>query len=84
MSGLDHDLVVPTDSALSFGAPQGVLKCSHIRYFADNQAQSAIQNFVRPASAPVVATPAPVATGQIRKVDDTLWIGNVRIPVRQP
>ncbi len=53
MSGIDHDLVVPTDSALGFGAPQGVPKCCHIEYFADYQVQNAIQNFVRPVAAPL-------------------------------
>ncbi len=81
MSGIDHDLVVPTDSALSFGSAEGVFTCSHIEYFSDPSVQNVIRSFVLPAVPPPVP-PAPVSGG-IRRVGDTLWIGNVRVPVRK-
>jgi hypothetical protein len=81
LSGMDHDLVVPTHSALSFGAPQVVFACSHIEYFSDPDVQNAIRDFVRPAPQPPV--PPAVPGGGIRRVGDMLWIGNVRVPVRK-
>jgi pimeloyl-ACP methyl ester carboxylesterase len=85
LSGMDHDLVVPTHSALSFGAPQVVFACSHIEYFSDPGVQNAIRDFVRPAPQPPVppAVPPAVPGGGIRRVGDMLWIGNVRVPVRK-
>jgi hypothetical protein len=81
LSGVDHDLVVPTHSALSFGSSQVVFACSHIEYFSDLAAQNAIRDFVRPAPQPPV--PPAVVMGGIRRVGDMLWIGNVSVPVRK-
>lgn len=80
MSGVDHDLVVPTDSALSFGLPQGVFACSHVEYFSNPVVQSAIRTFFLPMAQAAAAPPTSV--GGIQHVGDMLWIGNVRVPVR--
>jgi len=57
-----HDLVVPTASALRLGAAQGLLHCSHVHYFLEPAVQTAIGAFFAPAIAPAsVAPPAPVA-----------------------
>ncbi len=79
MSGVDHDLVVPTHSALSFGSAQRAFACSHVEYFSDVAVQNAVRPFVAPA---MQAAAAPAAA--IRYVGETLWIGNVRVPVRKP
>jgi hypothetical protein len=46
MSGIDHDLVVPTASALAFGKPEPLLACSHVQYFAQPQVKHAIAAIV--------------------------------------
>ena len=38
----DHDLVVPTESALGFGNRQATLICNHFNYFKDTAVQAAI------------------------------------------
>jgi hypothetical protein len=82
MSGIDHDLVVPTHSALSFGLPQGVFACSHVEYFSDSGVQNAIRTFGLPMT--LSATAPSTVAGGTRREGDTLWIGNLKVPVRKP
>ena len=60
MSGIDHDLVVPTASALAFGQTEPLLNCSHLDYFAQPAVQQAI-GAIAPAAA--VAAAAAAAAG---------------------
>ena len=53
LSGISHDLVVPTNSALFFGTQKPVLSCSHIQYFQ----QPAVQSFFDSLGPTVVQTP---------------------------
>ncbi len=78
-----HDLVVPTSSALSFGAPEPRLHCSHLQYFQQPAVQAALRAFcVPPAVGPAPAPPAD--GGAIAIHDDHVVIGGVRVPKRQP
>jgi hypothetical protein len=43
-----HDLVVPTESALAFGSAGPVLSCSHSSYFAEASVQQTITDFFGP------------------------------------
>lgn len=42
--GVDNDLIVPTASALGFGARQPVLNCGHSDYFRDGLVHSAVRS----------------------------------------
>jgi hypothetical protein len=48
LNGMDHDLVVPTASALGYGTPQPILRCSHVNYFSDPMIQPVIQTCFYP------------------------------------
>jgi hypothetical protein len=52
MAGLDHDLVVPTHSALAYGQPQPVLACSHTRYFEQSEVRQAVLEALPPGRDP--------------------------------
>jgi hypothetical protein len=80
LSGVPNDLVVPTYSALAFGAQSPVLSCSHCNYFKDPGVHGAIQSFCPPQGAPVI----PVSGGRMENVVDYVVIGGIRIPVRNP
>ena len=80
MSGVDHDLVVPPHSALSFGSPKGAFMCSHIAYFSDAAVKAAIWAFIGAVAA--VGTPSAAVPGpQISQAGNTMWIGNVGLPI---
>ena len=78
-----HDLVVPTDSALGFGTPEPVLHCSHVHYFTQPAVRQAILNFCPPlpVAQPVFSAVAPEATG-IQVFPDCVVIGGIRLPRR--
>ncbi len=63
MSGIDHDLVVPTASALYYGTAQPLLACSHVQYFAQPQVRQAIAAIVPAPPAALAPTVAAVAPG---------------------
>ena len=77
-----HDLVVPTDSALAFGAKEPVLTCSHVHYFLQPEVRTAIQNFC-PPPAPVVVPPQPAVHQKLDVASDHVKIGDISFP-RQP
>jgi hypothetical protein len=54
MHDIDNDLVVPTSSALGFGAPAPVLKCSHVQYFSQAEVRRAIDNYFPQPPAPTI------------------------------
>ena len=69
LDGIPNDLVVPAGSALFFGTPRPLLKCSHIQYFQD----AAVQKFfdsLRPAAPPPTPPPAPAATSVVETQRD--------------
>ncbi len=58
-----NDLVVPTASALAFGAPQPTLSCSHVRYFLEPTIRNAVQQFLAPPiAAPATALPTAASS----------------------
>jgi hypothetical protein len=61
MGGIAHDLVVPTASALAWGAKQSPLTCSHDRYFERDEVRAAVIAALQPPAAPPPSVPAPVS-----------------------
>lgn len=55
LSGIPHDLVVPTSSARFFGTARPLLNCSHIQYFQ----QAAVWAFFDSLGAATAPTPPP-------------------------
>jgi hypothetical protein len=78
-----HDLVVPTESALGYGMPEPVLNCSHIHYFMQSAVQQAFVNFCTAQSAlqPGFAAAPPVGPG-VQVFPDQVVIGGVRVSRR--
>ena len=84
LSGIGHDLVVPTHSALGFGRPQPVLQCSHTQYFEHPEVQAAIRNFYpAPVAVPAAAgtAPSPATGSVIRDASGALIINGIKVPV---
>ena len=61
MGGIAHDLVVPRDSAVAFGAAQMDLSCSHSNYFRNTGVRDVIEAF---GGAPLIAVAASATAPQ--------------------
>lgn len=96
LSGVSHDLVVPTSSALFFGTPRPILNCSHIQYFQQTPVQSFFDSLSPVASPPLSPPPSPSPTPVIEtqkditvsgpvkfKEPDYITKGGVKIPVKK-
>ncbi len=96
LSGVSHDLVVPTSSALFFGTPRPILNCSHIQYFQQTPVQSFFDSLRPVASPPPSPPPSPSPTpvmelqkditvsGPIKLTQpDYITKGGVKIPVKK-
>jgi pimeloyl-ACP methyl ester carboxylesterase len=73
MSGIDHDLVVPTASALAFGTPeQPLLACSHVNYFSQPAVKQGIEAI---APRPQVVVAKAAASENAYTLDKDMQVG---------
>jgi pimeloyl-ACP methyl ester carboxylesterase len=70
MGRIAHDLVVPTASALAWGAKQAPLTCSHDRYFEREEVRAAVMAALQPPAAPPPSVAAPVSDRSSRGATD--------------
>jgi hypothetical protein len=78
MGGIAHDLIVPRDSALAFGAKQRELRCSHSNYFLEPDVFDAIENFGGRAAIAAAAAAAPIGPA-VSAGDTHVTVGNIRV-----
>jgi hypothetical protein len=79
MGGIAHDLVVPRDSAVAFGAAQMDLSCSHSNYFRNTGVRDVIEAF---GGAPLIAVAASATAPQgpsIAVTDTHVVVGGRRL-----
>jgi pimeloyl-ACP methyl ester carboxylesterase len=95
LSGVSHDLVVPTNSALFFGTARPTLNCSHIQYFQQAPVQAFFDSLGTATTPTQSPTPppqnAPTPVMELQKditvnspiEFDYIMRDGVKIPVRR-